>query len=195
MSKSAKKQANEVCSRFVALKTIEGAIKKKLEQLKPEVEDIMRDAFDEEGTDRKRVRLNGTTIGTITACTSSNDFAVTNADKFIEWLEDYGKGTFEPKVNAKASREIWNMLEAKYDESDFRHLFFIEPKPSRETLKNIFCVEDVCLYEGIPMVIPGIKPKEKDFKFLRVTDTHLPSCLSALNSKDGEGLAGLLEAN
>lgn len=195
MSNLNKKQENELCAKYVALKTVETAVKKEIDAVKPEVEDIMREAFEEEGTDRKRVRLNGTTIGTISACTSTQDFAVTNAEKFIEWLEDYGKGTFEVKVNAKASHEIWDMLAAKYDESDFRHLFFIEPKPSRETLKNIFCVEDACLYEGIPLAIPGIKPKKKDFKFLRVTDTHLPSCLSALNSKDGEGLAGLLEAN
>ena len=188
------KQKKDKFLEYAELKTLETAIKKRMDEIKPEVTEIMYRDFMDEGIEKRQARVNNTIVGTLTVVKDKACYDVKDPDAFIEWLEDYDLGRAKYTVNVKASDEIHSMLRKHYTEDEIAHLFIKEPEVYRNTDKRIFAFEDVCLLEGMPAVIPGIKPKANPFKYVMVTDTDLNTCINTLAKSKG-GMLALLSGN
>lgn len=182
-------QKKEKFLEYAELKTLETAVKKRMDEIKPEVNEIMYRDFMDEGIEKRTARIGNNIVGTLTVVKDKCCYDVTDQDAFIEWLQEYDLGTVKRKVNVYASDEIYNMLAKHYSEDDIAHLFVSEPLPYKDTDSRILACEDVCLLEGMPAVIPGIKPKANPFKYVRVTDTNLNKCVSSLANQKGGMLA------
>lgn len=184
-------QKKEKCAEYVELKTIENAVKLRINELKAQVDDIMHTDYLEEGIEKRVARVGGTIIGTITVVKDKAGYTVTDPDAFIEWLESYDLGYGAYRADVKQSREIYNMLLKHYSPEKIAHLFWVDPVPYKETEKRIINCDDVCLLEGLPEVIPGIEPKADKFKYIKVTDINLTTCVNALGA-NAEGVLKLL---
>lgn len=184
-------QKKEECLNFALLKTFEKAIKAQKDKVQPTVEEIMHADYLEDGIEKRTARIGNTIVGTLTAVKDKACYVVTDVDAYVEWLESYDLGTAKYKADVRASREIHDMLAKHYSEEEIAHLFIKEPDVYKETEKRILACDDVCLLEGLPEVIPGIKPNVDRFKYLRVTDTNLTTCVNALGT---DGIIKLLSA-
>ena len=187
-------QKREKFLEYAELKTLETAVKKRMDEIKPEVNEIMYRDFMDEGIEKRTARIGNTIVGTLTVVKDKASYDVVNQDAFIEWLEDYDLGCAKYTVDVKASDEIHAMLRKYWREEDIAHLFIKEPEVYKDTEKRILACEDVCLLEGMPAVIPGIKPKANQFKYVKVTDTDLNKCINTLAKAEG-GMLALLSDN
>lgn len=180
------KEKREICLEYAQLKTLETAVKNRLDEVKALTNEIIQDDFLNEGIEKRVARIGNTIVGTLTIVKDKQCYVITDPDAFIEWLETYDLGSCTHKANVKASDEIYDMLRNHYSAEEIEHLFFKEPVVYKETEKRILACEDVCLLEGMPSVIPGIVPNPNRFKYVRVTDTNLTTCLNSLGaSSDG----------
>lgn len=185
-------QKKEACLEYAQLKTIENAVKLRMNVLKNEVTDIMHRDYLEDGIEKRTARVGNTIVGTLTVVKDKAGYEVTDPDAFIEWLETYDLGYGAYRADHKQSREIYEKLSAHYAPEEIAHLFWVDPVTYTETDKRIICCDDVCLLEGMPEAIPGIKPKADRFKYIKVTDTDLTKCINALGAT-GDGMMKLLE--
>ena len=73
--------------------------------LRTEADDALRDAYEQDGTDRRRIIINGQDVGTLSACISKPEsgtrVAIANSDEFIDWLRtsDGGLDTLKRLVS------------------------------------------------------------------------------------------------
>lgn len=179
------KKKKETLTAYTFVKTL-------YDNLKPKAEEIMKSDFLEDGIEKRMARIDGKTIGMLTVVKNKKVYEVTDPDAFVDWLESYDRGSCTHKANVKASDEIYEMLLKHYAPEEIDHLFFKEPVVYRETEKGIFACEDVCLMEGIPAVIPGIKPVTNTYKYMKVTDNSIDTCIQLLAGNKNTSTLALL---
>ena len=172
-TKLSAKEKKETLTAYVFVKTL-------YDNLKPKADAIMKGDFIEEGIEKRVAMIDSKPIGIMTVVKNKKVYEVTDPDAFSEWLESYDLGSCTHKANVKASDEIYDMLLKHYPPEEIEHLFFKEPVVFRETEKKIFACEDVCLLEGMPAVIPGIKPATETFKYSKVSNTDVSTCIKLM---------------
>ena len=168
-------------------------VKTLYDELKPKADEILKSDFENDGIEKRVAKIDGKPIGILTVVKNKKVYEITDADAFIDWLQSYDLGTCTHKANVKASEEIYNMLLKHYSPDEIDYLFFSEPIVYKETEKKIFACEDVCLLEGMPAVIPGIKPAGETFKYSKVTSTDVNACIKLL--QNNESTVKLLSAS
>lgn len=81
--------------------------KRRADNFRTTCDDMLRDEWEHDGTDRKELRINGRKVGTITACTSKpideTVPVIRDAEAFIAWLRtsDGGLDTLRRALSTK----------------------------------------------------------------------------------------------
>lgn len=165
---------------------LQKAIKPESDQARHDANESLRHLYEETGTDRVRVSIGGTEVGTFSLAFEKDGFTVTDREAFDEFClangfaeeRIYVKPAWKPKaaeLMAESCPEgVERRVELKKDyEKLFRH------------------VDGVYVVEGTNEVVPGISPKPKAIKATQMRGCKPEDVIPALRGL-GVGVEQLL---
>lgn len=184
---------------YAVLKSLIAGAEEELKRLKPEVEEIMKEKYDEDKKDKAKVSLNGCDIGSVVACKTKSKYYVTDEISFIEFLQIYDLGDEEIKIQKQAMQTIYKKIMDHPDTLGLEPVDCFEwiPKPSKEFEKQVEPFQDVCLFtlgsetdHPKTVIVPGIKPAQKKVNAVQCRVKPIQEIMPILNHEQTIQLLG-----
>jgi hypothetical protein len=178
--------------RLVALTALQKAVKEEVDRLRAEVEDDMRSDYEDEGTTKKLVRLNGEKVGTVTLAMSKERYEIDDPAAFEEFALEYGLGSVVTVVNPARMHEVVELVRAYAHPEDLDELLSEEVVYDKDWQKGCEWRGGKVMYMDSPMEVPGVRHVPEEPKNLTVRTEGWGAVQSALRELPG-GAMGLLE--
>lgn len=148
---------NSVISRYVALKSLTKALNEQMRELQPQVDYIMRERYERDGSDRTNAKVNGMEIGSVTLTKSKSEWVIRDREAFIEWLTANGLDDVAIEFEPHYTNEMFALLAENLEPKQFEHMFYITPVASDTFADGVETLDEkTCAFHGL--VVPGIEP-------------------------------------
>lgn len=139
--------------RLAVLTAVSRIAKAALAEARAQAEKELTEAFAANGTDRARLMLDGTEVGSVTLRTDRKGWEVTDQEAFEEFLADNGQLSVVRRLKPECQHEAWSLLHEEHP-----HMFEEERKPEQAFLKTFERVGDAVVVSGTDVVVPGVSP-------------------------------------
>ncbi|WP_417351174.1 hypothetical protein [Gordonibacter pamelaeae] len=145
--------------RLAVLTAVSKIVKAELDAARAEVEAGMSEAFEENGTDRARLMLGGTEVGSVTLKVDRTGWEVEDPEEFSRFLADNGQLKTVRRLRPEYQGMAWSMLGEEYP-----FMFDVEETPEPSFLKAFERIDGAVVVGGTDVAVPGVRlcpPKPK----------------------------------
>lgn len=171
--------------RLAVLTAVSKMAKAALDEARAEAEARMQAAFAEDGTDRARLMLDGTEVGSVTLKVDRTGWEACDPEAFFAFLRDNGQLSVAHRIRPECEGEAWALL---HDERP--DMFYDEEEPDPGFLKTLERLGDAVVVSGTDVVVPGVRPCPAKPRGIAVTGCR-PQVVGPIAARMG-GLDALL---
>lgn len=174
-----------VNERLAVLTAVSKIAKAALDEARAEAEKELAEAFAANGTDRARLMLDGTEVGSVTLKTDRKGWEVTDRDAFEGFLEDNGQLAVVRRLKPEYQGMAWSLLGEQHP-----YMFDEERRPEQAFLKTFERAGDAVIVGGTDVAVPGVSPCRPKVEGIMVTGCR-PQVVGPIAARLG-GLDALL---
>lgn len=156
-------QALKAAQQLAVLTAVQKMVKAKLDELREQVDEQMRDRFEEDGIDRQRLVLDGEEVGKVSLKVADEGWEVTDRDEFFNWLFDNGQLDETHTVKKGCEEEVFQRL------SSYPWLFDLHEEPKKDFTRTFEKLGDSVIVSGTDVIVPGVAPCKAKPKGIMVT--------------------------
>lgn len=156
-------QALKAAQQLAVLTAVQKMVKAKLDELREQVDEQMRDRFEEDGIDRQRLMLDGEEVGKVLLKVADEGWEVTDRDEFFNWLFDNGQLDETHTVKKGCEEEVFQRL------SSYPWLFDLHEEPKKDFTRTFEKLGDSVVVSGTDVIVPGVAPCKAKPKGIMVT--------------------------
>lgn len=181
----------KINEQLAVLTALKKAVESRLKEVRAEADNEMREAYLDDGVEKKALKVGGTKVGELTVTYASEGYELADKKAFEEFALDYGlasvKRTIKPDMMESCIKALEDVFEPDVLDSAVKEEVVI----SGDWEKKMTLVGDAVCFGDSGMVVPGVAYRPKLAKGTMVRGCDPKSVLPVLRQLPG-GIDNLL---
>ena len=177
--------------RLAVLVAMDKAVKEAMRDVRRDADDDLLEAFEEDGYEKKAVKLNGQKVGEHIVTFKSEGYEITDRAAFEEFALDYGMATQRRYISPEFMESAIAALENEFDAETLDGVIVTETVISPDWEKAMERVGDAVCYMDSNLIVPGVEFRPKTVKGTMVRGCKPEDVIPAMRELPG-GIEGLL---
>lgn len=138
-------------------------------RLKEQASEKLFGEMDIDGSDRKRIEINGVNVATLSVTEKGSGYEVTDREEFEDFMVANGLGRVHAKIKPEYLIEVIGILE-----SEAPHTLCYEVEVPKESESLMVDIGGIFVVAGTNEPIPGVKPAKKSrYTTMRIKDKQV----------------------
>lgn len=181
----APKRALSPIEKLPMLVALEKVVKDEIKAVRRECDGILLDTYEDEGYERKALRVGNVKVGDFSVTFNSDGFDIVDREAFEDFALDYGMATKRRRIRPDMEQSAIRYLENSLDPEVFAEAVEEEVVLDPDWEKGMTRVGDLVTYLDSGLNVPGVEFRPKTVKSTRVTGCRPADVLPLMQKMEG----------
>lgn len=181
----------DVNEKLAILTALKKAVEDRLKEVRSEADADMREAYEEDGVEKKAIKVAGEKVGEIIVTYASDGYEISDRKAFEAFALDYGLATVKRTIKPDMMESCIKALEGVFDPEVMSEAVQETVEVSGDWEKAMERAGDAVCYMDSGMIVPGVEYRPKLAKGTMVRECKPDRVLPMLHAMPG-GVEALL---
>lgn len=150
-----------VNEQLAVLTALKKAVDERLKEVRSGADEAMRDAYEEDGVEKKALKVCGEKVGELVVTFASDGYEASDRKAFEEFAVDYGLASVKRSIRPDMMDSCIKALESVFDAEVLEEAVRETVVVSADWEKSMSRVGDAVCYMDSGMVVPGVEYRPK----------------------------------
>ena len=146
-----------VNEKLAVLTALKKAVDARLKDVRAEADDAMREAYFDDGVEKKALKVSGEKVGELTVTFASDGYELADKKAFESFALDYGLATVKRTIKPDMMESCIKALEGVFEPDVLAEAVQERVELADGWEKAMECVGDAVCYMDSGMVVPGVE--------------------------------------